>query len=99
MTAIADRLRKLFGDHAQRPDEIAHTEDPFEVFAYAATIGEDLAARVEAEMTDQELAAVPTAAPTPFVHEVVTTCQNSGRSVAVAHIATPRGRLQGLPLA
>jgi phosphoglycolate phosphatase len=34
-------------------------------------------------MTDQELAAVPTAAPTPYVHEVVTACQNSGRSVAV----------------
>ena len=34
-------------------------------------------------MTDQELAAVATAAPTPYVHEVVTACQNSGRSVAV----------------
>ena len=65
------------------PDDVARTADPFEVFAYAATISEDLAARVEAEMTDQELAAVPTAAPTPYVHEVVTACQNSGRSVAV----------------
>jgi phosphoglycolate phosphatase len=54
-----------------------------EVFAYAATVSEDLAARVETEMTDQELAAVATAAPTPYVHEVVTACQNSGRSVAV----------------
>jgi phosphoglycolate phosphatase len=34
-------------------------------------------------MTDQELSAVATAAPTPYVHEVVTACQNSGRSVAV----------------
>ncbi len=80
---IADRLRKLLGDRAQLPENIARTEDPFEVFAYAATLSEDLAARVEAEMTDQELAAVPTAAPTPYVHEVVTACQNSGRSVAV----------------
>lgn len=80
---VADRLRKLFGDHAQLPDDIALTPDPIEVFAYAATIGEDLAARVETEMTDQELAAVATAAPTPYVHEVVTACQNSGRSVAV----------------
>ena len=54
-----------------------------EVFAYAATVSEDLAARVETEMTDQELAAVATAAPTPYVHEVVTACQNSGRSVAI----------------
>ena len=80
---IADRLRKIFGDHALMPDEVARTADPFAVFAYAATISEDLAARVEAEMTDQELAAVPTAAPTPYVHEVVTACQNSGRSLAV----------------
>jgi beta-phosphoglucomutase-like phosphatase (HAD superfamily) len=80
---VADRLRKLFGDHAQLPDEIARTPDPLEVFAYAATVSEDLAARVETEMTDQELAAVATAAPTPYVHEVVTACQNSGRSVAV----------------
>ena len=80
---IADRLRKLLGDQTQLPENIAHTEDPFEVFAYAATISEDLAARMEAEMTDQELAAVPTAAPTPYVHEVVTACQDSGRTVAV----------------
>jgi phosphoglycolate phosphatase len=80
---IADRLRKLLGDSAHLPNQIARTEDPFAVFAYAATISEDLAARVEAEMTDQELAAVPTAAPTPYVHEVVTACQNSGRSIVV----------------
>jgi phosphoglycolate phosphatase len=80
---VADRLRKLFGDHAKLPEDIARTSDPIEVFAYAAAVSEDLAARVETEMTDQELAAVATAAPTPYVHEVVTACQNSGRSVAV----------------
>jgi phosphoglycolate phosphatase len=80
---VADRLRKLFGDQAQFPGHIARTADPFEVFAYAATISEDLAARVETEMTDQELAAVATAVPTAYVHEVVTACQNSGRFVAV----------------
>jgi beta-phosphoglucomutase-like phosphatase (HAD superfamily) len=80
---VADRLRKLFSDHTQLPDDIARTPDPLEVFAYAATISEDLATLVETEMTDQELAAVATAAPTPYVHEVVTACQDSGRSVAV----------------
>ena len=35
---IADRLRKIFGDHASMPDDVARTADPFEVFAYAATI-------------------------------------------------------------
>ena len=80
---IADRLRKLLGDHTQLPAGIARTPDPIEVFTYAATISTDLAARVEAEMTGQELAAVATAAPTPYVHDVVTACQNSGRSVSI----------------
>jgi len=80
---VANRLRKAFGDHLQMPDDIASTTDPFAVFAYAATISEDLAAWVETEMTDLELAAVATAAPTPYVHELVTACQYSGRSVAV----------------
>jgi phosphoglycolate phosphatase len=80
---VADRLRKLFGDHAQMPGDIATTADPFAVFAYSATVSENLAAQVETEMTELELAAVATAAPTPYVHEVVTACQDSGRSVAV----------------
>jgi phosphoglycolate phosphatase len=80
---VADRLRKVLGDDTPIPDNIASTADPFEVFAYAATLGEDLAANVEAEMTDLELAAVSTAAPTPYVHEVATACKDSGRSVAV----------------
>ena len=80
---IAGRLRKLLGDHAPLPAGIARTPDPFEVFTYAATVSTDLAIRVEAEMTGQELAAVATAAPTPYVHDVVTACQNSGRSVSV----------------
>jgi phosphoglycolate phosphatase len=80
---IADRLRKLFGDHARLPVGIARTPDPIEVFTYAATISTETAARVEAEMTDLELAAVATAAPTPYVHDVVTACLNSGRSVSV----------------
>ena len=67
----------------QLPDDIASTPDPIEVFAYSATVSDDLAARVEAEMTDQEVAAVPTAEPTPYVHEVVDQRRESGRTVAV----------------
>ena len=80
---IASRLRKLLGDRAQLPAGIARTPDPIEVFTYAATISTDLAARVETEMTDLELAAVATAAPTPYVHDIVTACQNSGRTVSI----------------
>lgn len=81
-SAVATQLRKLLTG-GQLPDEVKHTPDPMEVFTYAATISEDLAARVEAEMTDLEVAAVPTAEPTPYVHDVITACRESGRTIAM----------------
>jgi phosphoglycolate phosphatase len=65
------------------PDSIASTADPIEVFAYSATISDELAARVEAEMSDLEVAAAITAEPTPYVHEVVTGCRDTGRTVTI----------------
>jgi HAD superfamily hydrolase (TIGR01549 family) len=63
--------------------EVTGTADPFAVFGYAATISPELAAQVEARMTELELAAVGTAQPTPYVHELVTSCRESGRSLTV----------------
>ena len=57
--------------------------DPFDVFIYAATISPDLAATVEAAMTELELAAVPTADPTAHVHDVITACRESGRTLTI----------------
>jgi beta-phosphoglucomutase-like phosphatase (HAD superfamily) len=83
-TTVAERLRKLItGQDIKMPGQIARSPDPIEIFTYSATVTASLAARVEAEMADQELAAVPTARPTPYVHEVVTSCRDSRRSVAV----------------
>jgi phosphoglycolate phosphatase len=82
-TVVADRLRKLFSPGIAMPASVADSPDPLEVFAYSATISGELAARVEAEMTELEVTAVATASPTPYVHEVVTACRDSGRSVAV----------------
>jgi HAD superfamily hydrolase (TIGR01509 family) len=79
---VAAQLRKLFTGH-QLPEEVQQTGDPIEVFAYAGTISPDLAARVEAEMEDLEVAAAATAKPTPYVHEVLDGCRESGRTVAV----------------
>ena len=53
------------------------------MFIYAAEVSPELAARVEAEMTDLEVAAAATAKPTPYVHEVLAGCRESGRTVAV----------------
>jgi phosphoglycolate phosphatase len=81
---VAERLRKLItGQGVQMPTEILPSPDPIEVFSYSATVSADLAAQVEAEMADQELAAAATARPTPYVHDVVTSCRESGRAVAV----------------
>jgi phosphoglycolate phosphatase len=82
--AVADRLKKIVGDApATLPDEIADSPDPLRVFAFAAMTDPELGARVEAEMTELECAAVASARPTPYVHEVVTSCRESGRSAAV----------------
>jgi HAD superfamily hydrolase (TIGR01549 family) len=71
--------------HSQAPSErVENTPDPLEVFICAAEISPELASRVEAEMTDLEVAAVATAKPTPYVHEVlVAGCRESGRTVGV----------------
>jgi phosphoglycolate phosphatase len=81
---VADHLRKLItGQGITLPSDITATRDPIAVFTYSATISADLAARVEAEMTEQEVAAVPAARPTAYVHEIVASCRDSGRKVAV----------------
>jgi phosphoglycolate phosphatase len=79
---VAAQLRKLFTGH-QLPNDIQQTGDPIEVFAYAGTVSPDLAARVEAEMTDLEVEATASAKPTPYIHEVLAASRGSGRTVGV----------------
>ncbi len=87
-STVAEKLRQLLpGD---LPDEIANTPDPIEVFTYSATVSDEMAARIEAEMADLEVAAVPTAEPTPYVHEVIASARESGRIVGVVSNNSPR---------
>jgi len=79
--AVAEKLRKLFAEPL--PDEIANTSDPIEVFCYSATVSDEMAARVEAEMSDLEVAAIASADPTPYVHEVIASARESGRIIGV----------------
>jgi phosphoglycolate phosphatase len=82
--AIAEQLRKLItGQAIPVPAHVASSADPIEVFRYAGTISDALAAQVETEMASQELTAITTARPTPYVHEVVTSCRDTGRTIAV----------------
>ena len=81
---VAERLRKLLtGQGVILPAYITESGDPIEVFIYSATISPSVAAKVEAEMTDQEAEAVATSRPTPYVHDVVTSCRDSRRPIAV----------------
>jgi len=82
--AVAAALRDLATSQSiTPPPDIAATADPFEVFAWAATISPALAADTEAAMTEQEINAVPAAEPTPGVHAVITSCRESGRTITV----------------
>ena len=81
---VADDLRKLVTDLAiAMPEEIQVTRDPMEVFDWSASVSPELAERVEAELTAQEVAAVTTAEPTPYIHDVLVACRESGRITAV----------------
>ena len=85
---VAAQLRKLIP--GELPEGIANTPDPIEVFTYSATVSDELAARVEAEMADLEVAAVPTADPTPYVHQVIASARESRRIVGVVSNNGPR---------
>jgi phosphoglycolate phosphatase len=81
---VAGHLREFLSEGGTEvPAELAASDDPLEVFAYAATVDPELAKRVEAEMTKLEEAATTTARPAGYVHDVVMACRESGRSVAV----------------
>ena len=81
---IADRLREaIIQQGVHLPQVVEDTGNWFEIFSFAASVSVDLAARVESELTEVECAAAATAAPTPYVNEVITACHDSARSVAV----------------
>jgi phosphoglycolate phosphatase len=82
--SVADHLREFVTRlSVMLPEEVARTQDPMEVFAWSATVSPKLAERVEAELTAQEVAAVVTAEPTPYIHDVLASCRESGRVTAV----------------
>ena len=87
----ADRLRKLLTDNdLQLPDSIAAAADPLAVLSYAATISPDLAVIAEANLTDLELSAVPTAQPARYASDVITSARASGRTITVISSCSER---------
>lgn len=82
--SVADQLRRIItkeGVSLPQPVEIA--ADPLDILRFAASVGDGLASRVEAQLTQLESAAVASALPTPYISDVLAACRESGRSAAI----------------
>lgn len=84
-TAVVQQLCVVLrdGGHTDLPTELTKSDDPFEVLAYAASIGEDEARYVNAAFTAHELEAIATAEPTPDAHDLIRTWTVKGRPLAI----------------
>lgn len=79
----ADQLRAMLTARNEHGSDIAASDDPLAVLEYMATIGRELAEEAEAELTRQELAAVPTAQAMGYSHDLITTAREGNRTVAI----------------
>jgi phosphoglycolate phosphatase len=71
------------GGYGDPPTEIEKSDDPFEVLAYAASLGDDEARYVNAAFTAHELEAIATAQPTPAAHDLIRAWSATGRPLAI----------------
>lgn len=91
-SSVADQLRDVLADggHTDLPEAIATSADPFDVFQYAATLGEDEARYVEAAFAAHEVEAISSAIPASGAHELIEAWHQSGRPIAiVSNNSTP----------
>jgi beta-phosphoglucomutase-like phosphatase (HAD superfamily) len=87
----ADRLRALLSAHrVPIPEAITATADPLALLSFAATISQELAEQADAELTDCELGAVASAQPIGYVHDVIASARESGRTVTVISTCSAR---------
>lgn|GEM_PF-1312735 len=71
------------GGHGDPPIEIEKSDDPFEVLAYAAGLGDDEARYVNAAFTAHEVEAIATAEPTPGGHDLIRAWSATGRPLVI----------------
>jgi len=82
--SACDDLRNAITDRGfPVPADVTETTDALEVLRYAADADRDMAIQLEPELTQLESRAVVDAALTPYVHDVVDACRESGRSVTI----------------
>ena len=82
---VADRLREVLADggRADLPPDVERSEDPFDVFRYAAKLGEFEASLIEASLQAHEVEAVRTAKPTSSAHRLIESWHSTGRKSAI----------------
>lgn len=82
---VAGQLRDVLiqGGHTTLPTEIENTDDPFDVFTYAATLGTGEARYVEAALQAREVEAVTMAEPTRGAYETITAWRTTTRKLAI----------------
>jgi phosphoglycolate phosphatase len=81
--SVAARLRALL-HAAGYPTKGTDDLGPHGVLTYAATLHEDAARLVEAELAAAELEAIKTATPTPGASDFLAACHETGRTVVMA---------------
>ncbi|MEU8631132.1 HAD-IA family hydrolase [Amycolatopsis sp. NPDC048633] len=84
-STVAGQLRDVLADggHADLPESIATSADPFDVLQYAATLGQDEARYVEAAFAAHEVEAISSATPASGAHELIDAWHRSGRPLAI----------------
>lgn len=84
-SVVAEQLREILlqGEHAHLPPEIQKSDDPFDIFSFAATLGSSEALYIEAALRAHEVEAIASAEPTLGAHDFVHTWHASGRKLAI----------------
>lgn len=65
------------------PEEYLRNQDPLDIFRFAGTVGPELTAVIERDLTAAELKAAETAEATPGAGDFLAACRSTGRVVAV----------------
>jgi phosphoglycolate phosphatase-like HAD superfamily hydrolase len=80
---VVMQLLSVLARDIDTPSEVAAATDPFDVLRFAATLGADIADRVERQLCIAESNAVMAAEPTPYATEVIDASRRVGRPVAI----------------
>lgn len=82
---VAEQLREILaeGGHADLPDSVQQSSDPFAILDYAAILGPKERDFIEAALTAHEVEAISSAKPTSSSEELIRRWSDSGRLLAI----------------